>query len=292
MGKKVLRKIKTRIRSFDLFALVKLLQSLGYRSKEIYFESHISHTSARSLCEKITFSDKIPRVRIALNMGLLSENTPLPSFFIKYLESEEIDGEKFIRFLSFFNHHLIQEFLKMTVPEKNETLFPNWMETHHHYLSLLGFESISTLWLIFKGCFSELVVSIKKNARMMRLHSSSLILGRDGHGGSSYIGERLEQTLSSFKITFTTEEEVSELGTPWPIEINRRLLDWIFPIVEKTDLHLSIILVIKHKYGHLHLSKSHYLGFDRIGKSCRPFQLLLFHGFIKNLQRNNFLAET
>ena len=32
---------------------------------------------------------------------------------------------------------------------------------------------------------------------------------------------------NTFKVTFTTDEEVSETGFPWPIEINRRLLDWI-----------------------------------------------------------------
>lgn len=281
MKKNILKKIQRKIRSFDLCALIVLLEEIGFERKDIYFESHLSHSSAISLCEKILFFKGAPKVRIYLNMGLLSSNTPLPSFFIKYIEKEELNADRFIRFISFFNHRLIQEFLRFSLPEKNKTLFASWDETHYHYLCLLGFESISTLWLIFKGCFPELVVGITKNARMMRLHSNTLTLGRDGLGGKSYIGERLEQTLSNIRITLTTEDEISQFKTPWPIEIRKRLKDWIYPILKKTDLHLTIILIINQKFNHLHLVEDNFLGFDRIGHSKNPFQLVLFHGFIK-----------
>lgn len=288
--KKILEEIKKKIWEFDLCTLVKTLENAGYHWKDIYFESNLNQTSPKSLCEGIDFSDEAPRVRVSLNFGLLSIQSPLPSFFRKYIETEEINGDQFIRFLSFFNHRLIEEFLNMTMPERNKFLFFNWRETHFDYLSLLGFESISTLSLLFKSCFPELVIEIEKNARMMRFHDTSLLLGRDGLGPNSHIGERVEQTFSSFRVILVTDEELSELRIPWPIEINRRLIDWLFPILKKTDIHLSIILIIKHKFDSMQLAHGHFLGFDRIGPSNHPFELLLFRGFMKDLRRNVFLS--
>ncbi len=284
--KKLLQKIEGRIRDFDLKSLVVALESVGIKRSEIYFESNPQNTSAKSLCESISFSKRFPKVRVVLNMGLLGANSPLPSYFQKLMDEEEIDAERFMRFLGFFNHLLIKQHLNLMLPEKNRDFFDDWEETHFHYLSLLGFESISTLWLLIKISFPELVVNIKKNARMLRLNSSSLVLGRDSLGPNSYIGERLEQTLSSFRIVFTTEDETSELGTPWPIEITNRLRKWLFPVLSKTDVHLSILLVIKHKTGHIHLTQNHHLGFDRIGLSTAPFELLLFHGYVKEIKKD------
>lgn len=288
--KKNLRKVQSRIREFDLNSLVRTLEGIGVKRKEIYFESNPQNTSPKSLCESIVFSHETPKVRVVLNMGLLGGNSPMPSYFQKLMDEEEIDPDRFLRYVGFFNHLLIQEHLRLTLPERNKALFENWRETHFHYLSLLGFESISTLWLLVKSAFPELIVSITKNPRMMRLSSATLVLGRDGLGHHSFIGERMEQTLSSFRVTITTEDELSERGTPWPIEVNQRLSDWLFPTLRKTDIHLSIVLLIKHKVGHMQLDASHYLGFDRIGQTHAPFQLLLFHGYVKNIQRSRFLA--
>ena len=108
MKKKILKKIEKKIRLFDICSLVKILRSLGFHEDDIYFESHLNHSSPISLCEKITFSKHAPRVLILLNMGLLSSQSSLPSFFIKYMENEEVYADKFLRFLSFFSHHLIR----------------------------------------------------------------------------------------------------------------------------------------------------------------------------------------
>ena len=263
---------------------------LGFRQKDLYFISHYDHASPTSLCESIVFLSQSPRVRITLNLGLLSNHTPLPSFMIKWMEEEDIQPTRFLHFLNYFNNQLIHEFLRNLSPEKNSYFFLNWRETQYHYFSLLGFESISTLWFMIKNCFPELVISIEKTKRTMRLSSKTLILGKDGLGSSCYIGERLEQSFSSFKIIFRTEREVSEQGAPWPIVINLRLYEWVFPILQRTDLHLTIILKINKKTDQFILSKKHFLGFDRIGLSKAPFQLVLFHGFIKDFEKNTFLA--
>lgn len=283
-------KIVKNINRFDLCALIKLLKYLGYQKEHILFEGNTRQISHSNLCQEIRFEEKPLRVTIVLNLGLLSSNSSLPSYFQQMMEREDINSENFTRFLNFFNHHLINDLLQMALPEINEKLFFNWKQTQLHYLSLLGFESVSTLWFLMKICFPDLVVEVKKNPQEMKLHASSLVLGRDSLGYHSYLGNRFKQTLSSFKVTFSTDDEVAETGTPWPIEINKRLLELIFPVLKKTDLHLSIVLKVKDKCNYLVLGSKSYLGFDRIWKSSRPFQLLLFYGLIKDLKRNAYLT--
>lgn len=283
-------KIEKNIKQFDLSALLHLLKANGVRSEHIYFLSSNSLSSPPNLCESITFSNDAPKVTIMLNMGLLGSNSSLPSFLQELMDREEIQTECFIRFLNFFNHHLMDTLLQLSMPELNDNFFLDWKYTQLQYLKLLGFESVGTLWFLMKICFPDLVIEVKKNPQKVQLATSSLILGRDGLGYTSYLGNRFSQTLSSFKIILTTDNEVSEIGTPWPMEINKRLIDLIFPILKKTDLHLSIVLNIKNKRNYLTLGPKSFLGFDRMSTSTSPFQLLIFYGLIKNLKRNAYLS--
>jgi len=283
-------KIAENIKHFDLCALIKLLKSLGYQRGNIVFEGNSTQISHSNLCHEIQFEEEPFRVRIVVNLGLLSSSSSLPSFFQQLMDKEDINPEKFTSFINFFNHHLIDSFLQMTLPEIHEKLFSNWKQTQLHYLSLLGYESVGTIWFLMKMCFPDLVVDVKKNPQEMKLHTSSLVLGRDSLGYNTYLGNRFKQTLSSFKVTFTTDDELSEMGIPWPVEINRRLIELLFPILKKTDLHLSIVLKIKDKCDYLVLGPRSYIGFDRIWKSSQPFQLLLFYGLIKDLKRNTYLT--
>lgn len=279
------KKIQKNIKNFEIIALLKLLRSQGIPRHEIYFECNTSLSSYNSLCHQIIFNETSPKVTLVLNIGLLNAASLLPSYFQKLIDSADTNAGAFLRFLNFFNHHLIKSLVIMSVPEINDDLFPNWRQTKLHYLSLLGLESISTLSFLFKICFPDLVVEINKNPRVMKLHSSSLILGKDHLGYNTFIGNRFQETLSSFKVVFTTDSEMSELGIPWPIEINRRLAELIFPVLKKTDVHLSIILRIKTKSNYLMLGSNSYLGFERIWKSSHPFQLSLFFGLVKNLKK-------
>lgn len=283
-------KIAQNIKSFDLCALLKLLKTLGYQRGNIIFEGNTNQVSYTSLCHQIHFEENPRRVRVVVNIGLLSPLSPLPSFFQSLIDNEDVNSARFTSYLNFFNHRLMDNFILMTLPETHENFFSSWKQTQLNYLSLLGFESVSTLWFLMKICFPDLVIEVKKNPQEIKLQTSSLVLGRDVIGYNSYLGNRFKQTLSSYKITFSTDDELSEIGTPWPIEINRRMVELIFPILKKTDLHFSIVLKIKNKFNYLTLGSKTYLGFDRVWKSSHPFQLLLYYGLIKDLKRNKYFS--
>lgn len=277
------KKLEANIKRFDLCALLKLLRSLDYSRDDVYFVSNSNQVSHASLCEEIRFSPDYSQVTLVLNMGLFSSAGSLPSYIQQFIDTEDIKEEPFLRFINFFNHHLMDTFLQMTLPDLNDDFFLDWKETQMQYLSLLGFESISSLWFLIKICFPDLVIEVQKNPQVLKLDTSSLILGRDCLGSDSYIGNKYKQTLSSYKVTFTTDNELSELGTPWPIEIHKRLMELLYPILKKTELHLSIVLQIKNKSNYLTLGPKSFLGFERLWKAPRPFQLLIFYGHIKNM---------
>ncbi len=284
MRDEIRKKIEENIHCFDLCALIKLLEAHRIDRKNIYFECSTNQSSSNNLCQKIIFDETSSHVTLILNIGLFTASSLLPSYIHRMIDTEEINSDAFNRFLNFFNHHMMDSFLQATLPESDTSLFSNWRQTKIHYLSLLGFESISTLSFLMKICFPDLVVEVKKNPKVMSLHSSSLVLGKDQLGYSAFLGNRMQETLSSFKIIFSTDHELSQQRIPWPLEITKRMSELVFPILKKTDLHLSVELRIKNKSNYLTLDKSSYLGFDRMWKSSHPLNICLFFGLIKNFK--------
>ncbi|HEY5260459.1 MAG TPA: hypothetical protein VIJ46_07405, partial [Rhabdochlamydiaceae bacterium] len=160
------KKLEANIKRFDLCPLLKLLRSLDYSRDDIYFVSNSNQVSHASLCEAIHFSHDCSQITLVLNMGLFSSGGSLPSYMQQFIDTEDVKEEPFLRFINFFNHHLMDTFLQMTMPDLNDDFFLDWKETQMQYLSLLGFESISSLWFLIKICFPDLVIEVQKNPQV------------------------------------------------------------------------------------------------------------------------------
>lgn len=275
--------IVENIKRFDVCSLIKLLYEIGYTPSEICYESHTDASSRASLCEKIIFSDNQPRVRVILNLGLLAGNSPLPSFFRKKMDSGIIDATLFTRYLNFFDHHLINNLLAMSMPDINNIFFSSWQETKSHYLKLLDLNSTSTLWHLFQVCFPELKIEVLKAPKVFKKNSSSVILGQTLLGMDSFLGRKIVQTMPSFKIMLTAEETATDLMIPWPIEVKARLKRMIFPILQRTHIHFRIIFIQREGMTLTRLNKNTQLGYCMLGKSSTPLKILLFSGYSKNL---------
>ena len=71
---------------FELAALIDLLAHLGVDPADIEYRSHATTTHQPALIRDIEFlDDPPPRVRVTLNIGLLSAPGPLPSYFLKVM---------------------------------------------------------------------------------------------------------------------------------------------------------------------------------------------------------------
>lgn len=275
--------IAKNVKRFDVCSLLKLLYEMNYHKNDIYFESHTDCSSRSSLCEKIIFSESHPKVRLILNLGLLSGNSPLPNFFKKKMDTGAIDATLFTQYLHFFDHHLISNLLAMSMPDINNVFFSNWQETKNHYLKLLDLNSTSTLWHLFQACFPELKVEVLKAPKVFKKTSSSVMLGKTRLGIESFLGKKMVQTMPSFKIMLTGEETNTDLMIPWPIEIKSRLKRMIFTILQRTHIHFRIIFIQKEGIDQARLNKSTQLGYCMLGKSSNFLKILLFSGYSKNL---------
>lgn len=278
-------KIKQHVKRFDICSLLKLLKEIGYQEDEIYFQSHSDLSSRAGLCEDIFFSENQPRVTLLLNIGLLSGNSPLPSYFRKKMDTGAIDPVLFTRYLSYFDHHLIKNLLSMSMPETNGIFFTDWTETQGHYLTLLDLNSTSTLWHLFQICFPELIVKAEKSPRLFQEKSSSNTLGRSRLGIDTFLGKKIEQAIPSFKFTLTVEHTLTDQLVPWPLEVKHRLKKVILPILSRTAIHFRVILCIKKNGEIAYLSPQSHIGYCRMGENKHPLRLLLFSGDTRSLAR-------
>ena len=145
------KEISANIHRFDLFSLTELLIFAGYNLEEIQFKSHHSMASQPGLIHDIKFQNgSIRQVVITLNLGLLSAQSPLPSYFQKKIDKSNIDYNQFIEFIGYFDNILIKNYFFAIYPEKNNELFQDWESTKGRYLEMLDLKSCSTLHWLFQ----------------------------------------------------------------------------------------------------------------------------------------------
>jgi hypothetical protein len=277
---------------FDLVPLLDLLLHMGYRPEEFVFQSHFTHVSQPGLVHSVEFrGEPIRQVVITVNLGLLDPKGPLPSYFTKLLEHGNIDEQAFLRFLHFFDHFVIRNFLKSVYPESDPAIHKDWEGTKRHYLSLLGLRSTSTLHAIFQGIFPELGVFVGRGSIGRDLTVECLRLG-SGVLGRTSLGARSTVPVTAAEVTLYCEEEYTEQGRPWADEIQRRLASTIFPILRDAGLDLMLTLVIWSQRGWAQLKPGSYLGFDRIrGGEARRRVVVIHRGQIPRKEAENLSGD-
>ena len=277
------KKIQKSIHKFDPISLLYLLEYLGYRREEIQFKSNASISSQPSLIQDIHFQQEpIRQVVVIVNFGLLSAQSPLPSYFLKKLDTGMIDTLSFLDFIGYFDNAVITHYLYNLYPELNSNLFPDWELTKRRYLQMLDFKSCSTLHWFFQLAFPELEVKVEKVRQQRALKTSSIRLGITNLGSNAVFGKEKDIPVYGRGITLFSEREFSHSGVPWPREIKKRLEDLIFPILREIDIDLEIVLVIRSQKRYMKLHSESYLGYDKIqGGQARYRRIRIFHGQVR-----------
>ena len=259
------RNISKRIHDFDLICLLQLLQYLDYQPEDIHFKSHLSASSQPSLIHHIEFQrDPVRRVVITLNMGILSAQSPLPTYFFKKLDTGYFDTRSFSDFIGYFDHNLIKNYLLNIYPEINKALYPDSELTKRRFLQLLDIKSCSTLHWLFELVFPELGVRAEKAALNRQVRTTGLRLGVTMLGTDAMFGGKTHVPIDGRRITLFSEFETIYPGEPWPREIKKRLNDQIFPILKSVGMDLEIILIILTQKAWAKLQTDSYLGYDKI----------------------------
>src|SRR5437868_7074784 len=177
MPSPVEEQIAERIQDFDVPALFELLSQLGYTREEIEFRSHRSAAHQGQLLQSIEFIQKPRRVIITANLGLLTVQTPLPSFFFQQMD--KLDQDMMEAFIGFFDDLLLRERFRGLFPERDSSVLPRWEEEESlvDRLTLLRLSSPSSLHWLFSKVFPEAEVLVRRDPRRQRMEAPNLLLG-------------------------------------------------------------------------------------------------------------------
>ena len=273
-------KIAERIHEFDIISLLRLLHSIGYKPEEIRFRSNNSICSQSALIHGINFCQApVREVIICLNIGLLSAQSPLPSYFRQNMESEV--NNLLSDFIGYFDNHLIKDYIFNVYPELNDSFFSSWDSTARRYLQVLDLTSCSTLHWLFKLVFPEISVYIEKTLLNEELLTQQLRIGETTLGEDAVFGASTRVPIHGRRITLSTYEECTSNQKPWPQEINQRLESLLFPVLRPTGIDLEITLVLKSQKRWARLEKDTYLGYDRIKNDQQSYRrIMIFKGHV------------
>jgi hypothetical protein len=283
------RRIEGRIRReagrFDIPSLLTLLETLGWRRDEIRFMSHHSTTSQPGLVHGVRFISDPRRVEIVLNLGLLSAQSPLPSYFFKRMEEVGFDADAFAAFVGFVDHGTLSDFVHALFPETDERLFQSWELYKRRELQLLNLASTATLQWLFETVFPDLGVTIEKAVVQRELETGTVRLGTAILGGDAVLGRKVRVPVQTRRVALVSESERASSGKAWPVEIRERLDAVILPILASVGVDIEVQLEVRSQQTWARLESQSYLGYDRMqGGQASYRRIRLFSGYTKKVE--------
>jgi hypothetical protein len=271
-------RIRERIRSFDMPALLDLLAHAGYGEDDIEYRSHRTTVHQGHLVHDIQFIHA-PRRRviITVNVGLISVQSLLPSFILQTLD--RMDHERMERFLGYFDHMLLQQRFAGLFPEREQALLPGWGETAEHRLRLLRPTSPGTLHWLFAQVFPEAEVSVRRELRRQPIPTTGIRLGASALGDPTAMGGFALVPTGGVEVSLFCEESWDGRGTPWAEEAPRRLERRLLPRLTDTSLLLTVVLILRDQNDHARVQDDSYLSYAPIiGGPESPQRIVLFSG--------------
>ncbi|MDC0713583.1 hypothetical protein POL68_34275 [Stigmatella sp. ncwal1] len=276
------QRIRERIRSFDIPALLEVLGTSGYGDAEIEYRSHRTTLHQAHLVHDIQFIPQ-PRKRVVItvNVGLLSAQSPLPSFLMRAMD--QLDHERLERFVGFFDHRLLQECFAGLHPERDEALLPGWPEAARDRLRLLSPTCPSTLHWLFSKAFPEAELSVRREARKQRLPAREMRLGASALGEGDSMGGFASVATGGIEVKIHCSEPLASSGIPWAVEARRRFDADVLPLLSDKVLMLNVVLVLREQESVLRIERDSHLGYDPLkGVPPQAQHVLLFSGDTSN----------
>jgi hypothetical protein len=272
--------ISARIQEFDPGALLHLLSHMGYSTDQIKHEGAYTTTSQASLLQSISFDAGRGSVSIVWNLGLLSSQSPLPSYFFKKMESGDIDTAAFVTFLGFFNESLLSAYWAGVYPEFNPKLFPDWGVATRRTLNTRNLRSPDALHWICQCYFPELHVLVERCVAQRDVTTRSIRLGEVNIGDGSVFGDKASIAVNCLRVVLTCKRPERVPGQPWTAEIRRRLTEYVFPILAPLEIEIELVQVItKMDPVGAKLAADNFLGFQRThGDKSKEGRVVLYRG--------------
>ncbi|OJH40305.1 hypothetical protein [Cystobacter ferrugineus] len=272
------RRIRERIRGFDIPALLAVLSASGYSDAQIEYRSHRTTVHQSHLVHDIQFIHQPnKRVIITVNMGLLSAQSPLPSFLMQTMD--QLDHDRLERFIGYFDHLLLHECFTGLYPERDEALLPGWKQTQRDRLRMLRPTSPSTLHWLFSKIYPEVELSVRREVRQQRVPAREMRLGATTLGEGDAMGGFASIPTGGMEVKLYCDEPISSNGVPWAVEARRRFESDLLPLLSESVFMLTVFLVLRDQEAVLRIEQDSYLGYEPLqDASLYTQQVLLFSG--------------
>jgi hypothetical protein len=277
------RRIRAKARRFDLRVLVRLLLANGYAPESILFQGN-PEGGATGIVHDVEFRTRPHRVvLVTVNLGLLGDNSLLPSYFLQEVEKSR-DPDRFFDFIRFFDHRLVNNYLYAVYPEDDPFAYPDYGEVQRAFVSMGGFASIATLAWLGQAYFPEFGVNVRRGAFERSTEAHAFRTGEGALDGTSVIGRYYRSDAQGFVLELVAEEETNSRGRSWAALVRKRLRDRLMPVLAPFRIPLMVRLrVLQHaswaKLDFPSQEESGYLGYDRIrGDPDSGHTVVLFAG--------------
>jgi hypothetical protein len=284
--------IVSKAASFSIEGLIDQLFRIGYTWDSLKFRGVQSFVSQVSLIHKVEFEDEPQSIALVhVNFGLLSPQSPLPSYFFQEMEKDSFRAELFLDFISWFDQTLIEEYITNLYPEFSPKISGYWEGCFESFFSLVNMKSPTTIKWLFDLVYPELGCIVEKMPLKRVLYTDSIRLGKTTIGDNSGFNGKSRVSVTGLRVTLFSETEFFRPGMPWAEEIIRRIQRDIFPHIGSLKTGLDIFLVISTQKSFATLDKTTYLGYDKLkgGKeNLRRIRIISgCAGSTKSLKKNS-----
>ncbi|HET9932099.1 MAG TPA: hypothetical protein VFQ35_15455 [Polyangiaceae bacterium] len=250
-------RIEAEATRFDLRPLLSLLSQIGYGREAILFESTESGRSP-SLVQAVRFVKSPPVTAIiSVHVGLLGDNTLLPSYFF-YLIERSPDPAKFFDFLRFFDHRLIENMFAVLHPEIGEDerspmegsstgkswLFGNYRGVLRSFFRMSAPNSPGTLHSLVQLYFPEFRVRVSRQPFAEETDRHACLTGVSKLDGSAILGATYVTEMPGFLVDLIVDDEVDLSGREQADIVKSRLEERLLPLLTSFHLPLTIRLVV------------------------------------------------
>lgn len=267
---------------FDLGPLVDLLLTNGYARDDILFESAAEGRSA-SIVRAVRFHKQpIRSVVITVQVGLLGDNSLLPSYFFHLMERSR-DPDRFLDFLRFFDHRLIDNLFRALYPERSG-VYVSWISVLASFLRMAMPASISTLHWLVQLYFPELRVRVTRRPFASATDSYACRTGLSLLDGTGILGRTYVAEVTGFLVDLIAEDEIDMSGRSYSDIVQARLKERLLPLLDPFRLPLMVRLtVLAHaswaQVDEPRAAEQGYLGYDRLrGMGEARHVTVMYHG--------------
>lgn len=271
---------------FDLRPLLEVLAEIGYSSDEILFEGALYGRSA-SVVQALRFTRRPVRTAIiTVHLGLLGDNTLLPSYFYHVAERSP-DPARFFDFLRFFDHQLIENFFRAIHPEFGDGrpvsgtadpaerngatggVYGNFRSVLKTFFRMAGPGSVSTLHWVTQLYFPEFRVRVKRRPLESTTDSHACRTGDSRLDGSGVLGKNYVAESPGFLVDLFAEDEVDLSGREQADIVRERLDQRFLPLLSPFNLALTVRLVVLWHSSFAHVddpraADKSFLGYNRL----------------------------